>query len=1275
MKRRKQWLSGVLTAAMVMTALPTTGTVFAKQPAAVSYSRARAQVDALFGVKTTEKGSKRNATYEDVASQMAKDSSLEKDELLGAYAPKKTVTEAGLKKMLNKRFPNVLSKSGVVKKKGNVIIKKGGVTLKNTHVRGSLIIAEGVGKGSVTLSNVKVDQITVVRGGGKNSVNVQGESELSNVILQNKKQEVAFKIDDKATVRHIEVADQSKNVTIKGGAEEVSVKAPKVRVSLQEAKIKLLQVTSRAEKTVLLADKKTQVQDAQIYGKNTKIKGEGSVANLAVHAEGLQVDLTNVETLSLDKGIKNAVVNGENKADSQKSDEKKRDETKKDDAKDVDPKDTKESSGSGGSGASETAGSGSEAGQQTQPKEPEVKKKDLSYEGYQLKWADEFDGNSLDRSNWNVELHDPKWVNDEQQAYVDSEDNIQVKDGALHIRPKQVKNSDGSYSYTSGRVNTQGHQKYKYGLFEARVKVPKTQGYLPAFWMMPEDESLYGQWPKCGEIDCMEVMGQNTKKAYGTIHYGTPHKEDQGTCVLTKDDYGEAYHTFDLEWFPDHMNWYMDGILYHTTNRWYTARDGKEKISYPAPFDQDFYIILNLAVGGSWVGYTDETTDFAQEYAIDYVRVYQKDSYDTTNINIPEEKVETLPVSDQNLLRPVTSKDWTLGLANGGDATMTSRGDSVLIQTKNKGTVDYSVQPKQSGIQLDQLGEYEFSFDAYASEDRTLTADLCSPDNGWAKYPAGNTVHLTTEKQHFSYTFTMTGLTDKNCQAEFNMGNGDTADVIISNVKLVKTGQGQAVDKTTSDGNYVFNGGFQEGKNYLGNWDISGASGAKVYVTNDSPYARMLSVTLVDGKDALIRQSGLHLKAARSYKVSLLSNADLTAGDVTVTLAGAQVTFTEKEEKVKEGLDRYTGVVTTSDGDLAEEIVIKVSTGKVVLLDDVSVVTAVSDDNLLKNGNFEEGLSGWGPYVDSNAAAELTAKEGYFLADISNTGKADWQVQLKQAIAGVKGGHTYKLSFEASSTVERPVKLSIQRDKGDYKGFGAIDADLTQDNREFFTTFTPEYTDCDTLVAQFSLGAKTVYDENGQAIPENTPASKIKITNVKLVDMTPDAEEIKKPGEVTEPSTDGLRDLLADALWEKNVYADQDAEGEITVNEKKFTAQIVKAGKEEWAVQIKTPITGKLEAGKKYCLKYTASSTAARSIKVAVMEDGGSYTWIGGGETSLDESAQEKEVCFEVTREMLYNANGEARTPIVVQLSLGKVGDDVPASTITIENITLTEVE
>ncbi len=106
-------------------------------------------------------------------------------------------------------------------------------------------------------------------------------------------------------------------------------------------------------------------------------------------------------------------------------------------------------------------------------------------------------------------------------------------------------------SYTSGRISTQNKQTFTYGRFECRAKVPKGQGYLPAFWLMANDENVYGQWPRCGEIDCMEVMGQETNKAYGTIHYGNPHSESQGTYTI-KDvaDFCDDFHTFTCDWEP-----------------------------------------------------------------------------------------------------------------------------------------------------------------------------------------------------------------------------------------------------------------------------------------------------------------------------------------------------------------------------------------------------------------------------------------------------------------------------------------------------------------------------------------------------------------------------------------------------------------------------------------------------------------------------------------------------------------------------------------------------
>lgn len=113
----------------------------------------------------------------------------------------------------------------------------------------------------------------------------------------------------------------------------------------------------------------------------------------------------------------------------------------------------------------------------------------------------------------------------------------------------------------------------------------------------------------------------------------------QGKYTLDRGNFSDEYHIFSAEWEPGKINWYVDGILMHTENDWYSATEGQGEITYPAPFDQPFYIILNLAVGGNWPGNPNESTDFDKAaFMIDYVKVYQKDSYNE-NVEKPEKEV------------------------------------------------------------------------------------------------------------------------------------------------------------------------------------------------------------------------------------------------------------------------------------------------------------------------------------------------------------------------------------------------------------------------------------------------------------------------------------------------------------------------------------------------------------------------------------------------------------------------------------------------------------
>lgn len=420
-------------------------------------------------------------------------------------------------------------------------------------------------------------------------------------------------------------------------------------------------------------------------------------------------------------------------------------------------------------------------------------------EGYHLVWEDDFDGDTLDENSWNYEYHQPGWVNNELQEYVKSSENAYVKDGELIIQPIKILDEKGGASYTSGRVNTHNKHGFQYGWFEARIKVPKGQGFLPAFWMMPEDEDFYGQWPKCGEIDIMEVLGNQTDCQYGTLHYGEPHTQQQGTYTLEDGDLAEEYHVYACEWEPGEIKFYLDNELYFSVNDWFTRKEGFDEEPYPAPFNQPFYIILNVAVGGNWPGNPDESTTFddAAAMKVDYVRVYQKESYDE-NVKKPEKVLELkeadatgnyITNGDFSEAEELSDEEnWVFLLAGDGAANAEIADRELRIVTEDAGELDYSVQLVQAGLPMIQGERYRISFDAYADEERTVIVTVSAPDVGWIRYFEDTKVPLTKEKQTFEYVFEMTGEDDDNGRLEFNLGNQNSAAAVyLSNVRIEKT--------------------------------------------------------------------------------------------------------------------------------------------------------------------------------------------------------------------------------------------------------------------------------------------------------------------------------------------------------------------------------------------------------------------------------------------------------------------------------------------------------
>ncbi len=413
-------------------------------------------------------------------------------------------------------------------------------------------------------------------------------------------------------------------------------------------------------------------------------------------------------------------------------------------------------------------------------------------EGYDLLWHDEFSGDALDETIWNYEPHEPGWTNEELQEYTTSTDNVFVRDGNLVI--KAIKSEkDGKDYYTSGKVTAQNKKDFTYGKVVARAKVPEGQGLWPAIWMMPQDESYYGQWPKCGEIDIMEVLGSDVKTAYGTLHYGEPHGEQQGTVVLDSGSFADDFHEYSVEWEPGEMRWYIDGELYLTVNDWFTAVQGEDEKPYPAPFDQPFFIQMNLAVGGTWPGDPDETTDFEKaEFEVDYVRVYQKPEYDT-NVTKPEKHYREA-LEDGNFIYNgdfaeaedlTDDENWKFLLFEGGNGSAEIRDNMIVITTEDEGTVDYSVQLVQPEMPIIKGKKYRVTFDAWADEERDIIVCVSAPNAGWIRYLEDTTLTITPEQTTYTYDFEMNDKDDPLGRLEFNMGHkGSTSTVYITNVRL-----------------------------------------------------------------------------------------------------------------------------------------------------------------------------------------------------------------------------------------------------------------------------------------------------------------------------------------------------------------------------------------------------------------------------------------------------------------------------------------------------------
>lgn len=231
-----------------------------------------------------------------------------------------------------------------------------------------------------------------------------------------------------------------------------------------------------------------------------------------------------------------------------------------------------------------------------------------------LTWSDEFNGSSLSGSNWVAETGTGSngWGNNELQYYTNRSQNLQVTGGNLVITA--LKESYGGRSYTSARIKTQGLKTFTYGKIEARIKLPSGQGLWPAFWMLGTNiNSPSVGWPKCGEIDIMERVN-NESLVHGAVHWDANGQADYAQ-VSGNLDFSQ-YHVYSIEWDSKYIRWYVDGAQF---NAFYIENNTGNTEEFQKPF----FILLNLAVGGNWPGSPNNSTPFPAKMLVDYVRVYK----------------------------------------------------------------------------------------------------------------------------------------------------------------------------------------------------------------------------------------------------------------------------------------------------------------------------------------------------------------------------------------------------------------------------------------------------------------------------------------------------------------------------------------------------------------------------------------------------------------------------------------------------------------------------
>ncbi|GKU23474.1 carbohydrate binding domain-containing protein [Clostridium folliculivorans] len=752
-----------------------------------------------------------------------------------------------------------------------------------------------------------------------------------------------------------------------------------------------------------------------------------------------------------------------------------------------------------------------------------------------LSWDDEFDGsgtnvdtNGVNLDKWayqngtGAEYGIDGWGNNEKEYY--QKDNIKVENGNLVIEAKpEAKNGK---TYTSGRLWTSPTFSQQYGKFEARMKLPKGQGFWPAFWMMPKD-SAYGTWASSGEVDIMEARGRVPDSIAGTLHYGKPWPNNKSTGATYNFPTGQditGFHTYSVEWEPGEIRWYVDGNLYQTTNNWFSQSAGQpDKNAYPAPFNKPFYIILNLAVGGNFDGGVEPSaSDFPAKMEVDYVRAYDLTGRQYKQPVEPILTKDTLPadakqpidgnyVHDVSFNQPITEvttgslnpENWNFvhvpDAGGAGDVSIDTINSErfAKVNITNVGTQNYALQLIQN-VALAKGRYYKLTFDGKAAANRNISVKFGGgADRGWSAYSDNFDVALKDSVQSYEYRFQMQADTDTLARMEFNMGTNNAA-VWIGNVKVEEVDglyDPNAAKTPLDDGNHVYNGNFELGtmeRMAFWNFNTSGA----IAQASVNPDATEFKAAIDNGgtsRNAVnLVQKGMNLLQSDSYELTFDGRA-ASARDIEVKLLskdGSTVYATQilnlGTASSKQTIDfTMPQGVTDTEGQLVFNMG---GTNVDVYLDNIKLIRTTNNNvdytgvDLfpLKNGDFSLGLNAWEPFTQG-ANASFDVVNGEAKVGVQSLGTEAWNVMLNQSNMKLSKGFEYVVSFDARATVNRDIEATLENSSYTRRFDSGFIA-LTPQTKHFEYSF--KMTVDDVLALKFILG-KTPQGAVGDVFIDN----------------------------------------------------------------------------------------------------------------------------------------------------------------------------------------------